>query len=289
MRLHLNWFVSPPMALVAEELGYYRKRDLEVETTQTRSSDQQFDALMNAEADAVITAMDNVMMWNLRAAEGDLRIVAQMERTSPLTLVARSDIKSIDQLRNGTLLVDSPDNGFVVALCTVLAEAGLTADDYRLDPIGGVWERFYGMRDKRGDATLLGPIFDSQLEAAGCHVLERVDERYPKFPGQGLVVRASRLPEISAALSAWLEAIDESLGWIGEHPQETIALLGAKGFGPAAAASMLSTMPIAWTPDREGVELVIAQRKQSGRPGADLGYDDIVDTRMVSRVGKSAT
>lgn len=288
MRLNINWFVPPPMALVAEELGFYRRRDLEVEATQTRSSDQQFDALITAEADAAITAMDNVMMWNRRPGAGDLRIVAQTERTSLLTVVARGHITALDQLRNATLLVDSPDNGFVVALCVVLADAGLTAEDYRLDPVGGVWERFEALRDGRGDATLLSPMFDAQVLAAGCHVLARVNERYPQFPGQGLVARASRLPEVSAALAAWLDAMDEGRRWIGEHPDEALGLLEAKGFRPAAAETMLATMPETWTPDRKGVELIIAQRKQSGRPGADLGYSDLVDLGVTSRAGQAA-
>ena len=54
----------------------------------TSGSDEQFERLVRGDCDAVVTAMDNVFAWNRRAGPGDFCIVAQIERTTPLVVMA---------------------------------------------------------------------------------------------------------------------------------------------------------------------------------------------------------
>src|SRR5205085_8166972 len=82
--LRLLWFVPSPVAVVADALRL--ASTVTVQAARNPSSEAQFDALACGEVDAVVTAMDNVMDWNLRPGPRDLRIVAQVEGTTPLTL-----------------------------------------------------------------------------------------------------------------------------------------------------------------------------------------------------------
>src|SRR6185503_17353641 len=121
--LRLLWFVPSPVAVVADASGLAAGVTLQAE--RNPSSDAQFEALASGQADAVVTAMDNVMDWNLRQGPQDFRVVAQLERTTPLTLVGQRGRAGLADLRGATLLVDAPRNGFIVALRAMLAEEGI--------------------------------------------------------------------------------------------------------------------------------------------------------------------
>src|SRR3954470_8521334 len=150
--LRLLWFVPAPLAVVAQGLKLTSGVTLQAE--RNPSSDAQYHALASGEADAVVTAMDNVMDWNLRSGgPGDLKIIAQLERTTPLTLVGQKGRTALQELRGGTILVDAPRNGFIVALRARLAEAGIGPETCALEPVGGVKERHDALLAGQGDAT----------------------------------------------------------------------------------------------------------------------------------------
>jgi hypothetical protein len=53
------------------------------------------------------------------------------------------------------------------------------------------------------------------------------------------------------------------------------------GMPPAFAATALSASPASWIPNAAGTELLIAHRRITGLPGADLKYSDLVDLSLV--------
>jgi ABC-type nitrate/sulfonate/bicarbonate transport system substrate-binding protein len=245
------------------------------------SSDEQFEALTAGRVELVVTAMDNVIAWNRRPGPGDFRIVAQMEHTTPLQLIGRPGMRELAELRGGTVLVDARGNGFVVALRAMLADAGLGADSYALHPAGGVKERFDALLAGQGSCTLLGPPFDSLALVAGMVCLAVVQQRYPAFPGQGLVMRASAIERLRAALSAWLHGIGAaSQRMEADDPGVRQALVSA-GFPVAALPALLAMRPRSLWPDREGVALIVDHRRQLGLPGGDDSYDELVDTCLL--------
>lgn len=275
LTLRLLWFVPSPVALVAEALGLTAGVTLQAE--RNPSSDAQFDALASGQVDAVVTAMDNVMDWNLRQGPQDFCVVAQLERTTPLTLVGQKGRARLGDLRAATILVDAPRNGFIVALRAMLAEDGIGTDAYALEPVGGVKERYDAIVAGRGDATLLGPPFDAMALEAGLSRIATVQERYPAFPGQGLVVRAGALERLRLALSAWLRGLENARQRMRSDPQPARQALMLAGFSASAVDAMLRATPASLCPDRVGIELLIEQRRSSGLPGAETTYEKLVE------------
>jgi ABC-type nitrate/sulfonate/bicarbonate transport system substrate-binding protein len=277
--LRVLWFVPPPLAVVAQAASLFD--GVQIQAARNPSSDAQFEALRDGTADAVVTAMDNVMDWNLRKGPQDLRIVAQMERTTPLTLVGRPGLADLGDLRRGRVLVDAPRNGFVVALLALLADAGLPRDEVALLPAGGVSERFESLRAGRGDATLLGPPFDTKAVEAGLVRIARIQSAYPDFPGQGLVVSASAMDRLGPCLRTWLAGLNRARARMTEDREASAEALKEAGFPPGAVDGLLAGTPRSLVPDRAGVELLIRQRRSVGLPGAELAYDDLVDLRVL--------
>jgi hypothetical protein len=251
--LRLWWFVPPPVHLAAVAKGLVT--DAMVIGTRTTSSDAQFDELVARRCDAAITAMDNVFAWQHRPGGASMRVVAQIERTTPLTLVARPGIATLADLRGRTVLVDAPGNGFVVALLALLGSVGVGAGDVHLDVAGGVAERQQALVGGRGDATLLGPPFEAMAVEAGMVALTTVQEHEPAYPGQAVVVRSDDVV-----------AMSRTRRWLG-------AMAAVLGSDPAFPASL--------RPEREGVAVLLAHRARLGLPGADDTYETLVDSSLL--------
>ncbi|ADG18172.1 ABC-type nitrate/sulfonate/bicarbonate transport systems periplasmic components-like protein [Paraburkholderia atlantica] len=248
-RINVMWFVPLPLVMLTEQVPGATV----IKAARNPSSDAQFEALVAGEVDAVVTAMDNVIGWNRRPGPQDFRVVAQVERTTPLTLVGAPDRKSVADLRGANLLVDAVDNGFVIALRAMLHEAGVDEIGYRLTPAGGVTERYEALLAGRGDATLLGQPFATQAAEAGLIQIASVQQAYPAFPGQGIVMRMGH--PARERVGEWLCELERARRQVQD--------------------------PDSLRPTDEGVAVLIAHRRLLGLPGGEDTHSDIVDTSLL--------
>lgn len=279
------WFVPPTIGVVAEQRGFLGREEVSVEATATRSSDEQFEALRDGRVDAAVTAMDNVIMWNRRPGGGDFRIVAQVEARTGISLVARPGFETVAALAGKRLLVDSAVNGFVVALRAMLADAGADFDRCDVIEAGGVKERFDRLLAGEGDATLLGPPFVELAEQHGLRRIADADTAYPGFPGQGVVVRVP-MPEARArGLVRWLAALESARADSVRDPAATAAALESTGLPPPIAARLAGFVASTLSPSRDGVGLLIEQRRRLGLPGGDTSFEMLVDTGLLDQLG----
>lgn len=274
--LRLHAFVVPPLVAVAAELGTGGCNALEL--IRSNSSDSQFDALCNGSADLVITSMDNVIAWNRRNGPADFRIVAQVEPTTPLHLLARPGIEHIEDMHGHVALVDAPENGFVIALRSLFLDAGLQEGDYVMTPAGGVKERLDALRSGQGDCTLLGPPFTAMALQEGFVQLANVQQRYPVFPGQALVSRVATIALLKHQITSWLNSLIAAIDIMAGDKKLAEQVLMRAGQLPG----MISSVPRSLIPDRPGVELLIAMRKRLGLVGSDDTYQALVDTSLLS-------
>jgi len=273
--IRVMWFVPPLLALVAAE----DQQGVPVQGQRNRSSDEQFDALVAGDVDAVVTSMDNVIGWNSRPGPKDFRVVAQIERTTPLSLVARSGLAELKDLREANILVDAPDNGFVVALKAMLREAGLLTEEYRLTPAGGVKERFDALMSGQGDATLLGPPFAGSAIASGLVCLATIQEKYPHFPGQGVVTRKGNPGQEKVSL--WLAALERARIQITVAPEVAFKAVKNAGLPAQFAEGMIALNPDSLLPTHEGIALLVDHRWSLGLVGGDALYPTIVEESLI--------
>ena len=262
-RLRINEFVAPGLQALAHGLGYFEAQGLDLEVERTRSATEQRHRVMSNDCDAALTAIDNLIAWD--AAGDDLRLIAQVERTTVLDLVASRDVDSVAELRGSTLAVDAVDSGFAIVLRWILATHGIRQGEYRLQPEGGVKERLAALTARRASAGLLGPPWSHQALDAGLHRLTTVETALPTFPGIGLAVRASRLTELEAALTGYIEALERAADWVPTADRvEAIRLLTMAGFDERGAAQLLDVCPVTLVPSRHGLELVFTMRRELG-------------------------
>lgn len=271
--LRVMWFVPPAIAVAA---SWQMPADFHFESSRTQSSDEQYLSLCDGRVDAVITSIDNVLHWNRRQGPQDFVVIAQIETTTALQLIGSSALSTPADLVGANILVDAPENGFVIALRALLQQAGLGADDYRLTPVGGVKERFAALVEGEGGATLLGPPFDTMAVQQGFNKVATIQDVFVDFPGQGLVIRKS-VSHANETLKAWVRMLTASLATLPGKTAKLKEALEVLGMPSEAVTALVNTFPGTLIPSREGIELLIAQRALLELPGSDLTYEQIVD------------
>lgn len=282
MTLHQLHFVPPVPLLVAQELGLLAEAGIDIEARRTRSSDEQLKRLASGDVDLVVTAMDNVFLWNQLGA--DVRIVAQTEQTTLLTVYGRPGLRALSDVEGGRFGVDALANGFAIVARALLAEAGVTADFVQ---IGGVTERLDALVAGTIDATLLGPPLDELAERAGMTRLASANEAFPSFPGQGVVVRADRSVPKTCELGAYLDVLQRAVTASESMTDANgIELLARHGFPRRSAADAWQTRPRSLAIDPTGVALVESLRARfAALPHGYAGRESLVDQDLAGRSG----
>jgi ABC-type nitrate/sulfonate/bicarbonate transport system substrate-binding protein len=261
--LSINEFVAPGIEVLARGLGYFEADGLELEVTRTPSSTEQRRCLMANECDVALTAIDNLIAWD--AGGDDLRLIAQVERTTVLDLIAQPNVGSVADLRGSVLAVDAADNGFAVVLRRILGDHGVGATEFTFQPEGGIKERLNALAEGRAAAALLGPPWSHKALDRGLHRLTTVETALPAFPGIGLAVRAGRLEQLADALKLYIGALDRAARWVvGAERDEALRLLIDAGFDERGSADVLMVSPSTLVPSRPGVELLYEMRRELG-------------------------
>ncbi|MBT2486525.1 MULTISPECIES: ABC transporter substrate-binding protein [unclassified Microbacterium] len=200
MTLRMSYFVPPIPLVTAREEALFDAVDLvEIRTT---GSPAQLEGLLTGDLDVVVTAIDNLFEWTRTGA--DVRLVGQVEATTPLSIHARPDITDLVGLAGRRFAVDAFSNGFALVARHALRTVAV---DVEWVEVGGVSERLDALLSGDVAATLLGPPFDAKARAAGMSELLSIQEWFPTFPGQGLVVRSELIgdPELGRLLAAMRE------------------------------------------------------------------------------------
>jgi len=129
-RLRQILFVPPAPLVWAQHLGLFDAAGVDVETTQTTSSDQLGAGLADGTWDLGIAVVDNVVAWN-DERRANLRIIAQLERSTIMAFCGLAQFRSLAEAAARPIAVDSTTNGFVLVLYRALARAGI---DWRTSP-----------------------------------------------------------------------------------------------------------------------------------------------------------
>ncbi|WP_429033427.1 ABC transporter substrate-binding protein [Bradyrhizobium sp. I1.14.4] len=230
-----------------------------------------------------MTAIDNIIAWNDRG--GDFVLVAQIEQTTPLTLLARAPVHTIGALAGSRIAVDAPDSGFAIPLRAILKRQGVLFEDATWLLLGGVRERYEALIAARCDATLLGPPFDLAAKAAGFVPLIEIQQVWSDFPGQGVVASRKALRDKSTIFETYLSTIARAASWARENPDQAEAILVQSSPSQEMARAMLRAMPNDLVPSQSGVDRLIETRSELGllAPGT-LKYGDLVDRTIVARL-----
>ena len=196
-----------------------------------------------------------------------------------LPLYVRPEIGGWEALRGRKLAVDAVDTAFGLVLRRILLDHDLDLDrgDYELVPEGATGSRFESMQ--RGDtvAAILNPPWTRRGEDEGFVRFASQADVLPDYPRGVFAVTRSWAAENADALGGFLRALEATVRWAGDRPEEAAALLAAEdGTSAEAAAASLGPQPLGLDLARLGVALDLRLRLGLAPPlgGALTRYVD---------------
>ena len=245
IKLRQIQFIAPAPIVWAQHTGAFAARGLEVEITQTLSSDHLGQGLADGQWDIGIGVMDNIIAWNTGRRAG-LAMIAQLERTNVMSFCARAGCATLADAAKHAFAVDATTNGFVLVLYRALARAGIDWQGCSYDAVGGVKHRFDALIEGRAVSTILIPPFDAMAQAKGLNILWRGAQIAPAYPGQIVGARTAWLAQNRDAATRYLRALVSANRW-GTSPANfdaaVKALIEARYAPPAAERLVRDAVP----------------------------------------------
>jgi ABC-type nitrate/sulfonate/bicarbonate transport system substrate-binding protein len=211
----------------AQEKGFFAKRGIIVEPVRTPNSTVQRESLNNGTVDIVQSAVDNAIdMIDVRKQE----VVIVAGGSDGLNeLMARSELRTYDDLRGKTMVVDAPDTAYAFVLYKILALKGLRRGDYNVLPVGACAERLAAMKEDpiNRSAVLFNAPCDRLLERSGFVSWGRAVDIIGPYQGDGTFVMRAWAAQHSDVLVKYLQALIEGVRWasVPANRSEAVAIL----------------------------------------------------------------
>jgi ABC-type nitrate/sulfonate/bicarbonate transport system substrate-binding protein len=199
---------KPLQVVVAEGHGIFAKYGVTVETENLPNSDVLRANLAAGKGDLAYLAVDNAVAM-VELAHEDVVIVMGGEG-SQNELMAQPEIKTINDLRGKTLIVDAPNTAYALQMKKILLLSGMQAGkDYEIKPFGATPARLAAMREHKEFAgSMLGPPTSITAKHAGFVSLGSVQELIGPYQASGYFT------ERKWAQEHYLAAIVEAQRWL---------------------------------------------------------------------------
>jgi ABC-type nitrate/sulfonate/bicarbonate transport system substrate-binding protein len=190
--------------------GVFEKRGVRVELQFTPSSQAQRDGLAKGDFEIAYAAVDNAVAM-VETAKQDVIIVTGGD-TGMNEFMARPEIKSIQDIRGKSLIVDAPNTAYALLAKKILKNAGLAEGrDYTLKPIGGTPERLEAMgKGPENAAGMLNPPFSYAAKEKGMHSFGRATDLLGPYQAGGAFVMRSWASANGAVLERFIAGYIEA-------------------------------------------------------------------------------
>ncbi|CAG4913762.1 ABC transporter substrate-binding protein [Paraburkholderia gardini] len=203
--LGFNWL---PI-FVARDNGIFSRLGLDVELRRLGSVDKATAAVRSGEADLAITPPEGALADAV--AGGTLRLIAANCNCLPLTLVAKSSIKTIADLKGAVLGTSSLTEGTALYTREMLAQHGVEYPrDYSFAVVGVHQPRWKALQEGTIDAAVQPAPFNFLAIDAGYSDLGEVSDSIPEIAFTTMIGRLDWLEANSQAMLALLVAISEA-------------------------------------------------------------------------------
>jgi len=205
---------KPVQFVIAEKQGYFAKHGVTAETENLPSSDVLRTNLANGDGDLAYLAVDNAVAM-VELAHQDMTILMGGEG-SQNELVVQPEIKSLEELRGKTLIVDAPNTAYALQMKKILLAKGLqVVRDYEMKPIGGTPQRLIAMREHKEYAgSMLGPPALITAKQEGFVSLGKVQDVVGPYQAAGYFAQRKWALDNKENLENYLAAIIEAQRWL---------------------------------------------------------------------------
>ena len=204
---------------VGQKRQYFEKYGLDVGLEYVKGSVDMINRMTSGSAHVALTSVDNVLAY--RGGQGETAdgsapdLVAFMGGDHGfLSLMAKSEVTSVSQLRGKTLSVDALTTGFAFVLREILVTNQIAVTDVTFDAAGGTGNRYRALVAGRHDGTLVRTPFERLGERQGLNVLVHGSSLFSDYLGTVGAVMQSWASKNQDQLVSFILAYHEALNWI---------------------------------------------------------------------------
>ncbi len=213
----------------AQEKGFFAKRGLKVEMKIAPTSEEWRDGLVQNHHQIAHGGVDNAVAL-ADVAKADVAIVMGGDNAWN-HLFVQPEIKSYEDLRGKTVIVDAPNTAYAFVLYDMLKRNGLKRGDYEIKTAGATFARFDAMqKEKSYAASMLNPPFSIRAARAGLKDMGAATKVIGPYLGTAAAVMRPWARANADTLVAYMQAYLEGLRWSLDpaHKAEAIALLAER-------------------------------------------------------------
>ncbi len=203
--------MSQAMPWIAEEVGLFRKYDLDFQLVYISSAQLVTAAILSGDGQVAIGGGEAIIRAVAQGAT-DLVFIASAKNTLTHSIVAKAEIKRPEELRGkklGLTRLGSNSHYFVVQ---ALRRNGVDPADLHFIQTGGQVENFAALLNGAVDAaTMTGPSGGSKAVAQGFRYLVYGPDLQIPFAAATLIARRSMLNSRSAAFDKFVRVTAEAM------------------------------------------------------------------------------
>lgn len=150
--------------LSAQQNGFFAKRNIQIELINTPNSTELRNGLAEGRYQIAHAAVDNAVA-QIENNKVEASIVMGGDGGLNL-LITQPEIKSIEEFRGKTVVVDSPRTAYAFLLYKMLKVKGMEREkDYKVNPVGGTGQRLDAMKkDKANVGGMMNPPFSIRAQ-----------------------------------------------------------------------------------------------------------------------------
>lgn len=220
--LRVNVFPSPqnlPL-YVAQEKNLFAKRNLSVEIQVTPNSQAQRDGLVSGRFEIAQAGVDNALAL-IEVAKQDVIIVSGGS-TGLNEMVVRPEIKSYEDIRGKTVVVDATNTAFALLLYKMLDLKGIKKGDYAVHPAGACSFRLAAMRaDVNKVAAMMNPPCSTFAKRDGFPTFGMATDVIGPYLADGHWVMRAWARANTDTLVRYLKSIIEGYRWGADPANRT--------------------------------------------------------------------
>jgi len=203
--------------------GLFEKYGMKVEFVSIRGSGVALAALAADEIQFLYCAADATIPG--MAAGSDAKLIAAPLVGLPWVMLARKDIKRVEDLKGKSIAVTRPGDLTFRLARAMLKKFNLSESDVNIRTVGGTGqvEPFNAMHAGIAEAALVTPPLDVRGRRNGFNVVYRLNDLGVPAVYSSLHTNAKSLRERPALVQKWTAALAESIHFVEKNPDKGTA------------------------------------------------------------------
>src|ERR1051325_1026614 len=292
-KVRLNWgAISGVMSpiWVAQEEGLFKKYGLDIELIHIAATSKAIQSMLSGEIQfTTADALNTIQAVN---AGADLVMVCAGINRFVFSIMARSDIKRISDLKGKKIGITRIGSSTHTAVLYVINKAGLGANDYSLLQLGEVPNILTTLLAGQIDAGALSPPTNSRAKKAGLQELINLGTDGPEYPSTVIATTRAYVKINPDTTRRMVRALGEGLNLFKANRQIGIRAIQkyTRLKDPEILEDTYNQFRDAFDPvpyvSRTGIASLLAGMAEKEPKVRQLKYEDVADMRFVAEAEK---